>query len=182
MAREVITRTKSIFATHGIPETVSSDNTPQYSCLAYQEFAKEYEFSHVTSSPHFPQSNGEAERAVHTIKQLLKKSKDPYRARLAYRTARLHMGYSHSELLMSRVLSSTVLTICLQRAPRTPDLDVVRYQDQKNKTKQKRNFDACRQTQELQSLASRDTVLLPRRERIGTVGEKMAPQSVQVQT
>ena len=141
-ATEVITRTKSIFARHGIPETVFSDNGPQYSCLAYPEFAKEYEFKHVTSSPHYPQSNGEAERVVRTIKQLLKKSKDPYRALLAYRTAPLHMGYSPSELLMSRVLRSTVPTTRLQRAPRTPDLDVVRSQVQKNKAKLKRNFDA----------------------------------------
>ena len=66
-ATEVITRTKSIFLRHGIPEIVFSNNGPQYSCLAYQKFAKEYEFQHVTSSPYYPQSNGEPERAVHTI-------------------------------------------------------------------------------------------------------------------
>ena len=83
-ATKVITRTKSIFARHGIPETVFSHNGSLYSCLAYQEFAKEYEFNHVTSSPHHPQSNREAERAVRTIKKLLNKSKDPYRALLTY--------------------------------------------------------------------------------------------------
>ena len=37
-----------------------------------------YGFTHVTSSPRFPQANGEAEQAVATVKNLLKKSVDPY--------------------------------------------------------------------------------------------------------
>ena len=50
-----------------------SDNGTQYSCDAFSEFAREYQFRHLTSSPLYPQSNGEAERAVKTIKGLLKK-------------------------------------------------------------------------------------------------------------
>ena len=61
-------------------------------------------FSHVTSTPRFPQANGEAERAVSTVKNLLKKSVDPYLALLAYRTSPLKNGYSPSELLMCRKL------------------------------------------------------------------------------
>ena len=77
---EVILHTKSIFARHGIPEQVLSDNGPQYSSEAYTQFAQLYGFEHVTSSPYFPQSNGETERAVQTIKNLMNL------AILAYRT------------------------------------------------------------------------------------------------
>ena len=57
-AEEVIAHMKCIFARHGIPELVMSDNGPQYSCEAFAEFVREYHFRHVTSSP---QSNGESE-------------------------------------------------------------------------------------------------------------------------
>ena len=54
----VIQQLRSIFARHGIPEQVMSDNGPQFSSEAFTNFAKTYDFTHVTSSPHFPQSNG----------------------------------------------------------------------------------------------------------------------------
>ena len=61
-ADEVIRHTKSIFVRHGIPEQVISDNGPQFASEAYRKFARDFHFEHVTSSPYFPQSNGEAER------------------------------------------------------------------------------------------------------------------------
>ena len=73
-ALEVIMRMKSIFARHGIPEVVVSDNEPQYSYEAFKEFASDFQFRHDTSSPYYPQGNGEAERAVKTIKSYLKRT------------------------------------------------------------------------------------------------------------
>ena len=73
MAEDIISHTKSTFARHGIPEVVYSDNGPQFSSDAHKQFALEYQFTHTTSSPYFPQSNGEAEWAVGIIKSLLKK-------------------------------------------------------------------------------------------------------------
>ena len=86
------------FARHGFPEIVVSDNGPQYSSEAFTKFTHEYQFEHVTSSPYHPQSNGEAERAVQTVKRLLKKERDPYLALLSYRATPLECGYSPSEL------------------------------------------------------------------------------------
>ena len=58
------------------------------------DFAKQYDFTHITSSPKFPQANGAAERAVHTVKTLLTKSDDPHMAMLAYRSTPLEDDYS----------------------------------------------------------------------------------------
>ena len=72
----VIKHMKSIFARHGIPQIVYSDNGPSYSCKEFQCFAEEYDFKQVTSSPLYAQSNGKAEKAVHIVKQLLKKAQE----------------------------------------------------------------------------------------------------------
>ena len=73
-AADTITHMKSQFTRHGIPRELISDNGPQFSCAEFATFAKSWGFKHVTSSPHHPQSNGMAERAVQTVKTLLKKA------------------------------------------------------------------------------------------------------------
>ena len=95
---------KGIFATHGIPDLVVSDNGPQFASQEFKEFGRNYNFDHVTSSPNYPAANGEAERSVRTVKEIFKKSKNPYLALLTYRTTPLQNGLSHSELIMGRKL------------------------------------------------------------------------------
>ena len=56
-----------LFATHGIPDTVISDNGPYFSPVPFQEFAAKCGFVHTTSSPRYPRANGEVERAVRTV-------------------------------------------------------------------------------------------------------------------
>ena len=60
----VIMMLKSISSRHGIPEIVRSDNGTQFTSKEFTQFAKEYGFQQVTSSPHYPQSNGTVERMV----------------------------------------------------------------------------------------------------------------------
>ena len=64
----VINKLKSTFAWLEIPETVISDNGPQFSPQLFEDFADAYSFDHVTNSPLFSQSNG---LAVKTVKKLL---------------------------------------------------------------------------------------------------------------
>ena len=63
-SRKVITHMKSMFALHGIPELVLSDNGPQYASEEFLRFAAEYSFTHITSSPHYHRANGAAEKVV----------------------------------------------------------------------------------------------------------------------
>lgn len=82
----VISVLKAIFSCHGIPVTLLTDNGPQFISEEMAQFSRTYGFTHVTSSPHYHQANGLAERTVRTVKAMLKKSSDPYLALLSYRT------------------------------------------------------------------------------------------------
>ncbi|KAI4881647.1 hypothetical protein NFI96_006235, partial [Prochilodus magdalenae] len=93
---------------HGIPSEVMTDNGPQFASECFTKFIAQWGFTHVTSSLRYAQSNGEAERAVRTIKGLLQKEKDPYLALLAYRATPLANGHSPAQLLMGRQLRTTV--------------------------------------------------------------------------
>nr|XP_061787661.1 uncharacterized protein K02A2.6-like [Nerophis lumbriciformis] len=73
-ATAVISKLKRHFSVHGTPHTLLSDNARQYKCEQFRKFAEEWDFIHTTSSPEFPQSNGLAERAVRSAKQLMEKS------------------------------------------------------------------------------------------------------------
>ena len=69
----VIAKMKSLFAEQGVPQRVISDNGGHFSSDAFRRFADQWCFDHVTSSPHYPQSNGFIERHVQTVKHTLKK-------------------------------------------------------------------------------------------------------------
>ena len=89
---------------YGIPATCVSDNGGQFDS---EEFSQKWQFTHVTSSPTYPQSNGKAEQAVKSAKQQLKKAKksgsDPYLAVLACRnTPTQGFSTSAAQRLMSR--------------------------------------------------------------------------------
>ena len=93
-SQSIIISLKTIFSRFGIPEIFTSDNGPNYASKDFANFAKDYGFTHVTSSPLYAQANGEAERAVQTVKRLFDKCTDLRLALLAYRSTPLEQGYS----------------------------------------------------------------------------------------
>ena len=166
---EVIQHTKEIFSRHGVPQEVTSDNGPQYSSFEYSQFAAKYGFTHTTSSPQFPQSNGEAERAVQTIKQFLKKSKDPHMALMIYHSTPLQNGYSPSELLMNRKIRTPLPIIESQLLPSVPDYSIVRERETKQQNDNKANFNTRHRARNLEPLDPGQPVWITGRRDSGVV-------------
>ena len=141
----VITHTKSIFARHGIPSEVISDNGPQYSSKDFSLFAKQWEFKHTTVSPLYPQANGLVEKEVQTVKNLLTKAKqdrrDPYLALLEYRNTPIDDIGSPAQLLMSRRLRSIIPTTNAQLQPKVLNPHKVMEKLRLKQKKQKHYFD-----------------------------------------
>ena len=146
----IIVAMKSIFSRHGIPNVVVSDNGPQYASKEFTQFAESYGFNHQTSSPYHPQGNGEAERAVRTVKSLLKDCSDPQLALLSYRSTPLPFcDYSPAQLLMGRRLRSSIPTLAQALAPNWPDLNKFREMDEQYKQKLKKQYDRRHRVREL---------------------------------
>ena len=88
----IIVALKSIFARHGIPAVVCSDNDPCYAATSFQQFATAYIFQDITRSPRFSQANCEAERGAQIAKKLLRKAADLYLSLLAHHVTSTHTG------------------------------------------------------------------------------------------
>ncbi|CAH8643202.1 unnamed protein product, partial [Schistosoma guineensis] len=64
-----------IFAQHGLPETIVTDNGSQFTSSQFREFCLQNSINHVRSPPYHPQSNGQAERFVDTFKRAMLKAR-----------------------------------------------------------------------------------------------------------
>ena len=148
-SQSIISVLKTLFSRFGIPGEVVSDNGPQYGSQEFADFAKTYDFKHTTSSPHFPQSNGHAERAVQTVKKLLKGTTDPHLALLSYRSTPLPWcGISPAELLMGRQIRSNLPQPEDTLIPMWPYL-TFNASEAVFKQQQKENFDIRHRTKPL---------------------------------
>ncbi|UYV62474.1 LLGL1 [Cordylochernes scorpioides] len=185
-AQEVISRLKSIFARHGTPETVRSDNGPQFQKVLgseFSKFSKEWSFKHITSSPKFPQSNGFIEAIIKNIKQSFKKEEDCYLTLQAYRTMPLESGYSPAELLMGRRLRTSFPAIESSLMPRYLDSEALQEREKRRVINQKRLYDKRHNVHSLPPLQQGDSVWIRDQRVEGTVLHKSEePRSYWVQT
>ena len=150
---------KAIFSRHGIPEVVRSDNGPQYSSQEFAKFSKLYSFKHITSSPLYPQSNGQAERTVQTVKKILRQSEDIYKGLLVYRSTPLPWcKLSPAELSMGRRLRTQLPLTDRQLIPQWSYLSEFRKLNKKFKKKQERDYNRQHRARELPSLPDESEV------------------------
>ena len=65
-----IEQLRTLFATHGIPEVLVTDNGTPFTSTEFSEFTRNNGIRHVRVSPFHPSSNGLAERAVKPLKRV----------------------------------------------------------------------------------------------------------------
>ena len=103
-------------------------NGPQYTSQEFREFAQDWNFLHVTTTPYHPQANGLAERTVQTVKNFLTKphtkGRDPSISILKYRNMPVdQIGYP-ARLPMSRRSCSVIPLMKSLLQPKVIDNDL----------------------------------------------------------
>ena len=159
-ASATIDTLKQIFSEYGIPKTLMSDNGPQFSSKEFKDFAHQYCFTHITSSPHYPQSNGMIECMVQTVKQTMKKctaaGHDLYLAMLIYRSTPLSSTIpAPAELLNGRKYRALLPTRSILQNARD---QIVHDQMINDKAKQADHYN--RSARDLQPLPAQQPVFV----------------------
>ena len=104
---------RKIFAVHGLPKQLVSDNGPQFTSDDFAVFMRENGVQHIRTAPYHPASNGLAERFVQSVKMALKASERDGRSLnqrlceflLTYRnTPHATTGVSPASLLLQQEL------------------------------------------------------------------------------
>ena len=110
-AKTVIPKFDAIFARHGVPKIVKTDNGPPFNGELFTKWGKSIGFHHKKITPLWPQSNGEAERMMDTLGKLIRvchQEKSSWKQHLFkflrhYRvTPHSTTGMSPTEMLYSR--------------------------------------------------------------------------------
>ena len=81
-SQQTIREFRHLFATHGLPEIVVSDNGTAFSSTEFGCFMKHNGIRHIWCAPYHPSSNGSPERAVQTFKEAMKKTEGDLEIRI----------------------------------------------------------------------------------------------------
>ena len=91
-AEKTIEVLRHIFASHGLPMQVVTDNGPQFTAEEFARFLRNNGVKHIRTIPYHPASNGLAERFVQSFKQALQASRNDGRS-LPHRIATFLLTY-----------------------------------------------------------------------------------------
>ena len=110
-SRNTIQALKRMFASHGIPDMLVSDNGTPFTSAEFLEFVQRNGIRHVRSAPYHPATNGLVERSVQTLKNALQKCResdlDACVSRFLFQnriTPHTTTGLSPAEMLVGRRL------------------------------------------------------------------------------
>ena len=142
-----IEQLQNVFTTHGLPNTIVSDNGLVFTSDKFSKFTKQNGIEHIKTSPYHPATNGLAERSVQTFKAGLKRitegtlqarlNKFLFQYQLIPQTA---TGLSPAELMFGRRLRSHLDLLMPTVATRVST----------KQQQQKVNHDSCSKLREFQ--------------------------------
>jgi hypothetical protein len=130
VTENVIESLEEIFSRHGLPQTISSDNGPQFVSERFRQYLSDHGIKHRRVTPLWPQANGEIERQNRSLLKRMKIAqaegkdwKKEVRTYLtAYRaTTHTTTGISPAEVLFGRKMRTKLPDI--QEAGRAEEFE-----------------------------------------------------------
>ena len=129
-AQSTVHRLRRMFAMHGLPKVMVTDNGPAFVGDAFEKFCLRNRIRHVPTAPYHPASNGQVERVVRTFKETMKKLRagdietKVNRLLFKYRmTPHTTTGVSPSQLMLKREIR-TPFHLMQPGSQSTPKADV----------------------------------------------------------
>ena len=135
-AQTTIACFERVFATHGLPTTVISDNGPPFTSHDVQQFMKENKINHHKTTPLWPQGNAEAENFMKPLKKCIQTAsvenkplqKELYKFLLNYRTTpHCTTKVPPATALFGRILRNKLPTVTSR-----PQLDMKKINEEIN--------------------------------------------------
>jgi len=78
-ASSTINKFKHIFAPHGLPEQIVSENGPQFTAKEFKDYCSSHGILYKITAPYHPGLNGKVERLVKTFKNRCSESKSYFK-------------------------------------------------------------------------------------------------------
>ena len=184
-ATTTISKLERIFATHGVPAVIKSDNGPPFTSHEFHSYVTEMGVKHQKITPLWPQANSEAENFMKPLTKSIRAActekknwkREIYTFLLNYRaTPHTTTGFPPSKLLFNRKIR-TKLPQVVNISDKSKD-DMVRQTDELAKAKMKLNADRSRQAKK-STIQIGDMVLL-RQKKMTKLTTKFDPHSFKV--
>ena len=165
-ARCVVPKLDSIFAVHGTPRVMRTDNGPPFNGAEFASFAEYLDFKHRKVTPLWPQANGEVERMMRNLKKLYRTAKTEQQnwKQALNKYLRNYRATPHSSTGVApatMLLGRDVRTRLPELPPKRKNDKDIRDRDQKAKDKMKSNAEKNK-TLTKKSIEVGDYVLLKR--------------------
>ncbi|XP_018494705.1 uncharacterized protein K02A2.6-like [Galendromus occidentalis] len=185
--KSIIEKTAAHLSRYGRPSEIHTDSDPRYLANEFQEFLKSWRIKHITSSPHYHQSNGKSESAVKAAKRIIKKTQlnreNLQEALLEWRSTPQVDGQSPAQKFFSRTLAT--LMPMREENLRPTNSDLIQKQITARRDKQKRTHD--KSAKDLQPIAVGQKVRIQPTDythewKLGTCLQQLRPRTYLIKT
>ena len=183
---KIIQCLEETFARYGIPETLRSDNGPQFCSAEFESFLEENGIVHETSTPFWPQANGEVERQNKTLLKAIRAAhaegkdwrKELPKFLVAYRnTPHTVTGVAPNKLVFKYPIKTKIPSLADREDEDREEKDI-RVRDWMHKKREKEYADRSRNAKN-SSIQVGDQVLV-KQQRENKLSSKFEPEPYEV--